>query len=92
MHSTTTFRRIVGLYDEARQLLDKRNDDWLTDDDQARFAEIRVSLDAMWSKRRAELVFQTKGSPRMVSAPDPRSQPQVKRFAHGIAPLPSGGD
>lgn len=92
MVHSITFQRIVSLYDEARQLLDKRSDDWLSDDDQARFQEIRDQLDGMWNKRRAELVFQTDGPPRMVSAPDPKSQPQIRRFAHGIAPLPQGGD
>lgn len=88
-HSTTTFRRIVCLYDEARALLDKRSNDWLTDDDQARFAQIREQLDRLWTHRRAELVFQVNGPPRMVSAPDPRRRAQIAR---GIAPLPAGGD
>jgi hypothetical protein len=87
MHHTTTFDRIVQLYDEERQLLDKG--DYLTDDEQRQFADIRAELAKSWPQRRAEQVFEVSGPPRMISAPDPRSQRQVAR---GIAPLPRGGD
>jgi hypothetical protein len=89
-HSTTTFDRIVHLYEEAGRLLAKEG--LLSDDDQTCFTKIREDLDQFWPKRRAELVFHVSGPPRLISAPDPRSQPQIRRFAHGIAPLPNGGD
>lgn len=85
--TTTTFDRIVRLYGEAGQLLSQ--EDGLSEADQVRFAEIRDQLDGMWNTRRAELVFQVAGPPRMISAPDPRSQRQIAR---GIPPLPRGGD
>jgi len=87
-HSTTTFTRIVELYDAAGALLSK--DDFLTEAEQARFADIRAELDQLWPKRRAELVFQIDGPPRLVSAPDEHAR--RRQIAHGIAPLPSGGD
>ena len=61
----------------------------VTDADRARFKAIGAALEELYELRRAELVFERCGPPRMISAPDPRSQPQVKRFAAGIAPLPS---
>jgi hypothetical protein len=79
------FDRIVSLYDQASALL--TCEDGLTDDEQKQFREIRATLDQLWDKRRAELVFQVAGPPRVVSAPDPRSQRQIAR---GIAPLPGG--
>jgi len=89
-HSTTTFRRIVALYDEERQLLDKTE---LTDAERARFADIRASLiERYWPQERAERVRQASGPPRLISAPDPRSHRRVAQFAHGMQPLPSGGD
>jgi hypothetical protein len=57
-----------------------------------RFKAIGAALDYLYEIRRAELVFEQHGPPRMISAPDPRSQKQVRRFAVGMAPLPSGGD
>jgi len=87
MHSTTTFRRIVELYDVAGRLLAK--EDGLTEAEQARFREIRDQLDQLWPKRRAELVFQIDGPPRLISAPDERAR--ARHIAHGIAPLPGGG-
>lgn len=93
MHYSSTFRKIISLYDEAGQLLAK--DDGFTEADQARFQEIRDTLDGMWNRRRKELIFEQHGPPRMVAAPNPRSQRQVTRsIAHGIAPLPmpNGGD
>jgi len=87
MQSTTTFDRIVHLYDQARMLLDK--EEGLTEDEQRQFADIRDQLDRLWTHRRAELVFQVAGPPRMISAPDPSRRAQIAR---GIQPLPSGGD
>ncbi len=89
MQYTTTLEHIVTLSEAEQQLLNQ--EDW-SDADRRQFDEIRTSLAALWTQRRAELVFQVAGPPRLVSAPDPRSQPAVRRFAVGIAPLPRGGD
>lgn len=86
----STLDHIIALSEAEQQLLAKG--DYLTDDEQRAFADIRAGLAQLWPQRRAELVFAQHGPPRLVSAPDPRSQPQVRRFAHGIAPLPRGGD
>jgi hypothetical protein len=86
VHSTTTFTRIVELYDASVQLLAK--DDFLTEAEQQRFADIRNELDQLWTHRRAELVFQINGPPRLISAPDDGAR--KRHIAHGIAPLPSG--
>jgi hypothetical protein len=51
-HSTTTFRRIVALYDEERCLLDQAGDANLTADEQRRFAKIRAALTSLWPKKR----------------------------------------
>ena len=51
-HSTTTFKRIVALYDEARHLLDQAGDAYLTADEQRRFAKIRAALTSLWPKER----------------------------------------
>ena len=51
-HSTTTFRRIVALYDEERCLLDQAGDANQTADEQRRFAEIRAALTSLWPKER----------------------------------------
>jgi hypothetical protein len=87
---TTTLDHIVTLSIAEVDLLSKG--DSLTDEERAQFADIRAALLKLWPIRRAELVFEQHGPPRMVSAPDPRSQKQVRRFAVGIQPLPSGGD
>lgn len=84
-----TLDHIVTLSEAEQALLN--TPDW-TADDRKQFDEIRASLAHLWTQRRAELVFQHRGPPRLISAPDPRSQPQIRRFAHGIQPLPSGGD
>lgn len=83
MHSTT-LAEIVRLSEAEQQLLNKA--EWETDDHR-RCAAIQATLVKLWRERRAELVFERAGPPRMLSAPDPRSQPQVRRFA-----LASGGD
>jgi len=80
MHSTTTFGRIVRLYSEERALLDK---DELTGAERARLPDIHRELARLWSQERAERLLAQSGPPRMLSAPDPRSQPQVRRFAQG---------
>lgn len=85
-HSTTTFDRIVRLYDRARDLLDK--EEGLDADDQRVFRAIRDELDGMWIRRRAELTFAVSGPPRLISAPNPQDHKRV--VAHGIAPLPGG--
>lgn len=92
--TTNTLARIIQLEDEYVRRTSTAEWD---DENRWRCIEIRRTLDAMWDKRRAELVFEQHGPPRMISAPDPRSQPQIRRFAHGaiahgIPPLPSGGD
>lgn len=85
----STIERIVILSAAEQALL---SGDWSEEDRQA-CAEIQAELAALWPKRRAELVFEREGPPRLVSAPDPRSVRQVARgIAHGIQPLPSGGD
>jgi hypothetical protein len=89
-HHTTTLDHIVALSLAEVDLLGKG--DSLTDEERAQFRDIRMALESLWPKRRAELVFERWGPARMVSAPDPRSQKQVRRFAVGMAPLPSGGD
>lgn len=93
---STTFRRIVNLYDEARQLLDKSGETWLTPDEQLRFKEIRAALDKLWTERRAEWVFAESGPPRTLgdNRPMPHGRPSHPRLsAYGIAPLPhAGGD
>jgi hypothetical protein len=83
-----TFDHIVALYDEERRLLDKAGADYLTDGERARFADIRASLARLWPQERLERVQATDGPPRVISAPDPRSQRQIAR---GIPPLPKGG-
>lgn len=85
MHSTT-LARIVELSHAEQQLLNQT--EWSAAD-HARCADIQASLAQLWPKRRAELVFERAGPPRLVSAPDPRSQRQIAR---GMPPLPSGGD
>lgn len=86
-HSTTTLDRIVRLYDQARQLLDR--EEGLSADDQQRFREIRAELDQrLWPERRAELVRQVAGPPRLVGGGGERDQQRA--IAHGIAPLPGG--
>ena len=85
-HSTTTFDRIVRLYDQAGQLLSKN--ELLTEAEQQLFADIRAELDRLWPKRRAELTFQASGPPRLIAAPNPHDHHRV--IAHGIQPLPSG--
>lgn len=87
--TTTTLEHIVTLSLAEQELLNKT--EWSADDHR-RCAEIHAALAKLWPIRRAEIVFQMHGPPRLISAPDPRSQPQVRRFAHGIQPLPSGGD
>jgi hypothetical protein len=82
---TTTFDRIVSLYDQASA--PQACEEGLTADEQKQFREIRATLDRLWDRRRAELAFDASGPPRIVSAPDPRSQRQIAR---GIAPLPGG--
>jgi hypothetical protein len=89
MAHSTTLTRIVELSLAEQQLLGQT--EW-SDADHSRCVEIQASLAQLWPKRRAELVFERAGPPRLISAPDPRSQPQVRRFAHGVQPLPSGGD
>lgn len=87
MHSTTnTFRRIVELYHAAGALLAK--DAYWTESERARYDDIQAEIDQLWPRRRAELVMQVAGAPRLISAPDPRSQRQVAR---GIAPLTMPG-
>jgi len=83
MH-TTTLEQIVRLSLAEQQLLNK--DEWDADDHQ-HCRTIQATLAKLWTLRRAELVFERAGPPRMLSAPDPRSQPQVRRFA-----AHSGGD
>lgn len=90
MHSITTLDHIVTLSLAEVDLLSKG--DSLTDEERVQFAEIRSALRKLWPRRRAELVFQQHVPPRLISAPDPRSHHQVARFAHGIQPLPQGGE
>jgi hypothetical protein len=85
-HSTTTLDHIVALSEEEQRLLNQT--EWTTED-RAQCAEIQKALRKLWPIRRAELVFERNGPPRIISAPDPRSQKQIAR---GIAPLPQGGD
>jgi len=82
----TTLDRIVTLSLAEQQLLN--TPDWSAAD-RKQFDDIRESLARLWTQRRAELTFDAAGPPRMVSAPDPRSQRQLAR---GIQPLPQGGD
>lgn len=82
-NSTTVLEQIVTLSEAEQQLLNK--DEWDTGDHR-RCADIQATLVKLWVRRRAELVYQRAGPPRLLSAPDPRSQPQVRRFAQ------SGGD
>jgi hypothetical protein len=92
-HCSTTLDHIVTLSDQYLTLLNSREPgEFLTDEEQWQCVEIRRALDSLWPKRRQELTFRASGPPRMLSAPDPRSVRQVARFAHGIAPLPQGGD
>lgn len=85
-HCTTTLDRINQLYAEEQRLQLQ----WeLTPEDRARFRALHAELAQLWPQRRAEIVFQLHGAPRLISATDPRSQRQVAR---GIAPLPRGGD
>lgn len=94
-HSSTTFGRIVQLYDEERRLLDKAGETWLTPDDRDHFRQIRRELtEKYWPERRAEQVRAEHGPPRMISdnRPMPQGRPSHPRLpAYGIAPLPSGG-
>ena len=83
MTHSTTLAQIVSFSEAEQQLLNK--DEWDAGDHQ-RCADIQATLAKLWTIRRAELVFLRAGPPRMLSAPDPRSQPQVRRFAQ------SGGD
>ena len=88
-HSTTTLQRIVALYDEERRLLDRRCDDFLTDAERARLAEIgRELYEKYWPNERAERVFATHGPPRCLGGGSEHDQ--KRQIAHGIAPLPSG--
>lgn len=88
MTHSSTLSRILGLYDEERKLLDRCScGEWIARDDLARFAEIRTALEALWPKRRAEIVFSLSGPPRLVSAPDEHARRRL--IAHGIAPLPA---
>lgn len=90
MSHCTTLDRIVALSEAEQTLLNKT--EW-SDADREQCADIQAALAHLWPKRRAELVFERAGPPRMISAPDPRSQPQVRRLAAGIQPLPhAGGD
>lgn len=84
-YCSTTFDRIVDLYDEAGRLLAH---EYLTEAEQARFREIRVTLDRLWTHRRAELVFSIHGPPRSLGGGTEADQ--RRQFAHGIAPLPGG--
>lgn len=79
MHSTI-LEQIVTLSLAEQQLLNKN--EWDADDHQ-QCRTIQSTLAKLWAVRRAELVFLRAGPPRMLSAPDPRSQPQVRRFANG---------
>jgi hypothetical protein len=89
VHSTTTFDRIVQLYDEERRLLDRAYDDDFTADERQRLREIGSELmNTYWPLRRKEIVFQLHGTPRLISAPNPQDHKRV--IAHGIAPLPNG--
>jgi hypothetical protein len=85
-HSTTTFQRIVRMYERAGALLAQEAMD---DAERVEFRQLQSDLDQYWERERASRVFAQHGPPRMISAPDPRSQRQIAR---GIAPLPSGGD
>lgn len=78
--------QIVTLSEAEQQLLSKT--EWTADDHQ-RCADIQNALVDLWPIRRAELVRERQGPPRIISAPDPRS---VRQVARGIPPLPSGGD
>jgi len=89
MHSTTTLQRIIRLYDEERQLLDRTGEDWLSAAERARFADIRAGLERLWRDRRQELVFSLAGPPRLLGGGSETDQ--KRQIAHGIAPLPSGG-
>jgi len=82
----STFDRILQLEDEYVRR--SSTAEW-SDEDRWRCIEIRRTVDGLWPKRRAEIVFEKYGPGRMISAPDPRSQRQIAR---GIPPLPSGGD
>jgi hypothetical protein len=89
-HSTTTLQRIGSLYEEQRQLLDRRCDDFLTDAERARLAEIgRELYEKYWPRERAERVFAEHGPPRMLGGGNEHDQ--KRQIAHGIAPLPRGG-
>lgn len=86
--TTTTFDRINELYAEERQLLDRWD---LTAEERARFRALHAELEQLWPKRRAEIVFELHGAPRLISSPEPLDK--RRRTAFGIAPLPmSGGD
>ena len=86
MHSTTTLDHIIALSMTEQQLLNQT--EW-SNAERAQCAEIQKALRKLWPIRRAEQVYAQHGPPRLVSAPDPKSQRQIAR---GIAPLPSGGD
>lgn len=85
----STLDQIVVLSEAEQDLLN--TPDWDAAE-RKQFDDIRAALAKLWTQRRAELTFNAAGPPRMVSAPDPRSVPQIRRFAHGIAPLPSGSE
>jgi len=88
VHSTTnTLARILQLEDEYIHRISAVEWD---DENRWRCIEIRRAVESLWPKRRAELVFHVHGSPRIVSVPDERARRNLT--AHGIAPLPSGGD
>lgn len=89
-HCTTTLKRIVSLYDQERQLLDRDEYDWQSSAAaRQQFADIRADLEQYWRDRRAELVFLESGPPRRIGGGEPRDQ--KRQIAYGIAPLPGGG-
>lgn len=89
-HSTTTLQQIAALYDEERALLNPDPDDWRTEDVRDIASGIRRRLERMWDQRRAEIVFSVSGPPRSMGGGTERDQQRA--IAHGIQPLPSGGD
>lgn len=90
-YSTTTRDRIMGLYDQERALLNHDPDDWKAAEMvRTVCADIRAELAKLWPKARAEEVFMRCGPPRCLGGGTDRDQ--KRQFAHGIAPLPSGGD
>lgn len=85
-HFTTTFDRIVALSEAEQRLLSQES---LSDADQRRFRDIRAELAQLWTERRAELVFELHGPPRITGNAQPVDRRRIA--AYGIAPLPSGG-